>query len=87
MFKQSAKNGNKSPEPPLVLPGGLPDSERAKQPPLPEPPYRPYAEKPELSEPPYKPYGEKPALSESPYKPYGEKPVLDEVPYEPYKGI
>lgn len=71
MFKQSATNGNKSPEPPL--PGGLPDSERAKQPPLPEPSYRPYAEKPALSEPPY--------------KPYDEKPVPDEHPYEPYKGI
>lgn len=73
MLKQSASNGNKSPEPPLMHPGGLPDSERAKQPSLPEPPYKPYAEKPVLSEPPY--------------KPYREEPALDEVPYEPYKGI
>ena len=73
MFKQSATNGNKSPEPPLMHLGGLPDSERAKEPPLPEPPYRPYAEKPALSEPPY--------------KPYDEKSALDEIPYEPYKGM
>jgi hypothetical protein len=73
MLKQSATNENQSPRPPLMGPGGLPDSERSKQPPLPESPYRPYSEEPALSEPPY--------------KPYGEKPALDEVPYEPYKGI
>lgn len=73
MFKQSATNGNQSPEPLPMKQGGLPDSEGAKQPPLPEPPYRPYGEKPERSEPPYKPYDEKPALGE--------------IPYEPYKGI
>jgi hypothetical protein len=46
MFKQSAENGNQSPRRPLVGPGGLPDSERSKQPPLPESPYRPYSEEP-----------------------------------------
>ena len=56
MFKQSLKKASKVPEPPLTHPGGPPDSERAKQPPLPEPPYRPYSEKPALSEPPYEPY-------------------------------
>ena len=70
MFKQSVTNGNKSPEPPLMHPGGLADSERAKQLPLPEPPYRPYAEKPALSEPPYKPYAEKTAVHQPPYQPY-----------------
>ena len=70
MFKQSVTNGNKSPEPPLMHPAGLPDSESAKQSPLPEPPYRPYAEKPALSEPPYKPYAEKTAVHEPPYEPY-----------------
>ena len=73
MFRQSPTNESKSPEPPLMHPGALPDSEGAKEPPLPEPPYRPYAEKP--------------ALSEQPYKPYDEKPAWDEIPYEPYKGI
>jgi hypothetical protein len=73
MFKQSATNGNQSPGPPPMGPQGLPDSERSKQPPLPESPYRPYSEKPARSEPPY--------------KPYSEKPAPDEAPYEPYKGI
>jgi hypothetical protein len=72
MFKQSAADGKQSPGPPLMDPG-LPDSERSKQPPLPESPYRPYSDKP--------------AGSEQVYRPYGEEPALDEVPYEPYKGI
>lgn len=72
MFKHSVTNGNTSPEPPLMHPGGLPDSERAGQPPQPGTPYKPYSEKLALPEPPYKPYAEKPA---------------DESPYEPYKGI
>jgi hypothetical protein len=46
MFKQSAEDGKQSPEPPLMEPGELPDSERSKQPPLPESPYRPYPEEP-----------------------------------------
>jgi hypothetical protein len=71
MFRQSATNANKSPEP-RTHPGGLPESERAKQPPLPGTPYTPYSEKPGLPEPPYKPYAEKP---------------MDESPYEPYKGM
>jgi len=69
MFKQSATNGSQSPEPPLMGPGGLPDSESSKQPPLPESPYRPYSEKPALPEPPYTPYADRPA-EESAYKPY-----------------
>lgn len=72
MFNQLATNANKSPESPLTLPGAPPDSERAKQPPLPGIPYKPYSEKPALPEPPYKPYVEKPA----------HEPL-----YEPYKGI
>jgi len=56
MFKHSATNANKSPEPPLTHPGAPPDSERAKQPPLPEPPYRPYTKKPAEPEHPYAPY-------------------------------
>jgi len=39
-LKQSATNGTQSPGPPLMDP----DSERSKQPPLPESPYRPYSE-------------------------------------------
>jgi hypothetical protein len=69
MFNQFAANENKFPEPPLAHPGAAPDSERAKQPPLPEPPYKPYAEKPASSEPPYKPCGERPA-TDPPYEPY-----------------
>jgi hypothetical protein len=56
MFKQLATNGNQSPEPPLMGPGGLPDSEGSKQPPPPESPYRPYSEQPALNEVPYEPY-------------------------------
>jgi hypothetical protein len=54
MFNHSATNANKSLEPPLPYPGATPDAERAKKPPLPEPPYKPYAKKPALPEPPYK---------------------------------
>jgi len=56
MFKQSATNGKQSPEPPLMQPGDLPDSERSKQAPLPESPYRPYSEGPAADEAPYEPY-------------------------------
>jgi len=56
MFKHSATNANKSPEPPLTHPGAPPDSERAKQPPLPEPPYWPYIKKPAEPEHPSAPY-------------------------------
>ena len=56
MFNQLSTNANKSPEPPPTHGGAPPDSERAKQPPLPEPPYRPYADKPSPHEPPYEPY-------------------------------
>jgi hypothetical protein len=70
MFKQSVTKTSKSSEPPLTHPGAPPDSERAKQPPLPEPPYKPYTEKPAVHAPTYKPYAEKPALSEPPYEPY-----------------
>jgi hypothetical protein len=61
-----------SAEPPAAYPGAPLDSERAKRPPLPEAPY--------------KPYGEKPA-PETPYQPYAKKPAVPEVPYEPYKDI
>jgi len=46
MWNQSDQNANRSPEPPLTRPGAPLDSERAKQPPLPEPPYKPHSEKP-----------------------------------------
>jgi len=70
MFKQSVKKASKSPEPPLTRPGGPPDSERAKQPPLPEPPYRPYTETPAVHAPTYKPFAEEAAQPETPYEPY-----------------
>jgi len=73
MFKHSATDANKFPEPPQIHPGGPPDSERAKQPPLPEAIYEPYAQKT--------------ALHDAPYKPYSQKTALPEPPYEPYKGM
>jgi len=63
----------KTDEPPVAYPGAPLDSERAKQPPLPEPPY--------------KPYGEKSVVPAAPYEPYARKPALPEVPYEPYKDM
>ena len=71
MFNYSAAHSNSSIEPPPAYPGAPPDAERAKKPPLPEPPYQPYNEKPRLPEP---------------YKPYRDKPQPG-LPYEPYKGI
>jgi hypothetical protein len=50
----------------------MPDSDDAKQPPLPEAPYQPYAES---------------SLDETPYEPYAKKPGQQEPPYEPYKNI
>jgi len=70
MIDQLATNTNKSPEPPPTHAGALSDSERAKQPALPEPTYKPYAEKPAPHEPPYRPYAERPAPHEPPYEPY-----------------
>lgn len=70
MFNQLVMHASKSSEPPLTHPGAPADSERAKQPPLPEPPYRPYAEKPTPPGPPYEPYAEKPAPHQAPYEPY-----------------
>ena len=70
MFNQSATQGNKFPQPQLPHAEPPPDSEPAKQPPMPGASYLPYADKPALSEPPYKPYGEKPAPDEHPYEPY-----------------
>ena len=55
MFKQLATNGNQPPGPPLMEPE-IPDSERSKQPPLPESPYRPYSEERAPNEAPYEPY-------------------------------
>ena len=57
MFNRLATKANKSPEPPSTHTGTPPDSEGAKQPLLPEPPYKPYTEKP-------------PALYDLPYEPY-----------------
>jgi hypothetical protein len=59
-------------EPPVAYRGAPPDSERASQPPLPEPPYQPYPEK---------------TLPEARYEPYAKKPGVPEVVYEPYKDI
>jgi hypothetical protein len=72
MFNPSAMVLNKSAELPLTTPETGPDSERAKQSPLPETPYKPYSEKPALPGPSYKPYAENP---------------VSEPPYEPYKGM
>jgi len=76
MFNQLATKANKSPELPPTHAGAPPDREPAKQPPLPEPQYKPY-----------KPYAEKPAPDEPPYRPYAERPAPHEPLYEPYKDI
>jgi hypothetical protein len=70
MFNHSATNANKTLESPLRYPGATPDAERAQKPPLPEPPYKPYAQTPPLLEPPYKPYAKKSGPPDSPYEPY-----------------
>ena len=70
VFNQLGTQANEAPVPRLPHPGPAPDSERAKQPPVPPPAYMPYAEMPALSEPSYKPYSEKPAPDEYPYEPY-----------------
>lgn len=49
-----ASDTTHSPEAPPPYPGAAPDSERAKQPPLPQPPYKPYAK--DIPDPPYEPY-------------------------------
>lgn len=88
MLSHSVSHAGKSLEPPLSYPGATPDSERAKKPALPEPPYQPYADPPaRVGDPPYEPYSKKPALPEPPYKPYDRKPTLPEPPYEPFKGM
>jgi hypothetical protein len=56
MSDDSPKDANKSLEPPLIHPAVPPGAERAEQSPLPEAPYRPYADKPAKSEPRYEPY-------------------------------
>jgi len=71
MFNQSARDTNKSAEPPRTHAGPPPDSECA-QPPLPEPIYKPFGQT---------------TLDDDSYKPYSEKAALPDPPYEPYKGI
>jgi hypothetical protein len=73
MFNQLASHTNKFPEPPQTHARASFDSERAKQPPAPDVPYKPYADEP--------------ALTQTPYEPYTKKPGLQEPPYEPYKDI
>jgi hypothetical protein len=73
MKLRASSDATNSTEPPVAYPGAAPDSERAKQPPLPEAPY--------------KPYDQKPAPPEAPYEPYTKKPAPPEARYEPYKDI
>jgi hypothetical protein len=56
MLNDSAIAANKPLEAPLPYPGATPDAERAKQPPLPEPPYEPYTKKSPLTDSSYEPY-------------------------------
>jgi hypothetical protein len=65
MWKWS-RGGKKSDEAPVAYPGGAVDAERARQPVLPEAPYKPYSEKPDET---YEPYAKKPG-PEVPYEPY-----------------
>ena len=55
MFNHFATKSIRSLEPPPAYPGAPPDADRAKKPPLAEPPYMPYADKPQPG-PPYEPY-------------------------------
>lgn len=73
MFDQFANAANRPLELQPIHAGAAPDSDGAKQPPLPEAPYQPYTEES--------------ALNELPYQPYAKKPELLEPPYEPYKDI
>jgi hypothetical protein len=70
MFSYSTAVANKFSEPPLSHPGAPPDADRAKRPPLPEPPYHPYTSEPTWPEPPYKPYVKEPPVPGPPYEPY-----------------
>lgn len=72
MFDQFANDANQPLELQPTRPDAAPDSDSAKQLPLPEAPYQPYAES---------------SLNEAPYEPYAKKPVQHEPPYEPYKDI
>ena len=72
MFDQFASDANRPLELQPTHAGAAPGSDGAKQPPLPETPYQPYAES---------------SLNETPYEPYAKKPVQQEPPYEPYKDI
>lgn len=54
-MNHSATDATK-PTAPLSHPVATPDGESAKQPPLPEPPYEPYANKPPSAGPRYEPY-------------------------------
>lgn len=74
MFSQSTSDPNKSAELPLIHTEAPLDSEHGKQPPLPEPPYKPYPKQPPLP-------------GELPYRPYTKKRAEPEPPYEPYKGM
>ena len=82
MFNHSATNANRSVEPPLSYPGATPDAELAQKPPLPEPPYKPYAKQSPPPGPPYKPSAKKSALPEPSYEPYAKKSAPPEPPYE-----
>ncbi len=84
MDAKEAAGEREAEEPPVAYPGAPLESERARQPPLPEVPYKPYAKKPEAGAP-YKPYEQ--VAPAAPYKPYAKKPGAAEAPYEPYKGI
>ena len=70
MFDPFAQDANKALELQRTDARGASDSESAKQPPLPEAPYQPYAKESSLNEPPYEPYATKPAQLEPPYEPY-----------------
>ncbi len=71
MVRRSASKASKPLEPPLAYLGATPDADRAQQPALPKPPYKPYTQEPAPTE----------------YKPYAQKPGVAAPPYEPYKGI
>jgi hypothetical protein len=56
MFHHSVTGPPGSPEPPSSYPVATPDADRAKKPPLPEPPYKPYSTEAPVPAAPYEPY-------------------------------
>jgi hypothetical protein len=87
MLSHSTADSNKSFGPSSPLRDAQRDAECTKRLPVPEPPYKPYADASAVTEVPYRPYADASALGEAPYRPYDDSSELAKPAYEPYKGI